>query len=216
MDRDRARERILQRVRAAAAARDRVAHPGDLQAAGVPCEPLLERFTERFTANGGEVVRFAAAGEAREWLAGFAAGFEAAAASPLLPAGLSAGLPQAPPEEAPLGISLALAAAAETGSLLLDSREGRLLQLLPPTHLIWVEARAVAATLAEALSALPPGLPAAIGLHSGPSRSADIGMVTVTGVHGPGRVIAAIVEEGARHRERPPRLAGRERNEKGA
>ena len=39
-------------------------------------------------------------------------------------------------------------------------------------------------------------LPSAIGLHSGPSKSADIGQVLVRGVHGPGRVIAVLVGRG--------------------
>ena len=42
----------------------------------------------------------------------------------------------------------------------------------------------------------PPSLPSAVGLHSGPSKSADIGQVLVKGVHGPGRVVAVIVGEG--------------------
>ncbi len=36
-------------------------------------------------------------------------------------------------------------------------------------------------------------LPSAIGLHSGPSKSADIGHVMVKGVHGPGRLIAVVL-----------------------
>ena len=39
---------------------------------------------------------------------------------------------------------------------------------------------------------LRAGLPAALGLHSGPSKSADIGGTVVTGVHGPGRCIAVL------------------------
>jgi len=38
-----------------------------------------------------------------------------------------------------------------------------------------------------------PALPTALGLHSGPSKSADIGQVLVRGVHGPGRVVAVII-----------------------
>ena len=38
-------------------------------------------------------------------------------------------------------------------------------------------------------------LPSAIGLHSGPSKSADIGQIMVKGVHGPGRVVAVVIEE---------------------
>jgi len=43
------------------------------------------------------------------------------------------------------------------------------------------------------LTELKGQLPSAIALHSGPSKSADIGQVMVRGVHGPGRLIAAII-----------------------
>jgi L-lactate dehydrogenase complex protein LldG len=104
-----------------------------------------------------------------------------------------AGLPAAPPANAALGVSAALLAAADTGTLILDSRDGRATQLLPPTHLVWIRESAIFESLAAALAELEHRLPAAVGLHSGPSRSADIGRVLVTGVHGPGRVIAGIV-----------------------
>jgi L-lactate dehydrogenase complex protein LldG len=38
-------------------------------------------------------------------------------------------------------------------------------------------------------------LPSAVGLHSGPSKSADIGHIMVKGVHGPGRLIAAVISD---------------------
>lgn len=37
-------------------------------------------------------------------------------------------------------------------------------------------------------------LPRALGLHSGPSKSADIGQVMVKGVHGPGRLVVVVLE----------------------
>ena len=45
----------------------------------------------------------------------------------------------------------------------------------------------------EALERCRARLPAALALHSGPSKSADIGRVLVSGVHGPGRIVAAIL-----------------------
>lgn len=87
----------------------------------------------------------------------------------------------------------ALGAVAETGSVIVGSAEGRRHQLLPPTHLAFIPQHRVFGTLAEALTELKGQLPSAIALHSGPSKSADIGQVMVRGVHGPGRLIAAII-----------------------
>jgi L-lactate dehydrogenase complex protein LldG len=53
---------------------------------------------------------------------------------------------------------------------------------------------AIHATFREALAAVRPDLPSAIGLHSGPSKSADIAQTLVTGVHGPGRLIVVVIE----------------------
>ncbi len=97
-----------------------------------------------------------------------------------------------PPEHAGVGISLAWGAVAETGSLILPSTGTRAVQLLPPVHIIWVPAGRVFARLEDALLELRAELPAGVGLHSGPSKSADIGQTVVTGVHGPGRCIAVL------------------------
>lgn len=75
----------------------------------------------------------------------------------------------------------------------LSSEDGRRVQLLPPVHLVLLERDRLYPTLLEALLALE-GLPSALGLHSGPSKSADIGQVMVKGVHGPGRLIVILLE----------------------
>ena len=72
------------------------------------------------------------------------------------------------------------------------ARDGRRAQLLPPVLVVLLDATTVHATLADALGAVRDELPAAIGLHSCPSKSADIGQVMVKGVHRPGRVIAVV------------------------
>ena len=74
----------------------------------------------------------------------------------------------------------------------MDARDGRRVQLLPPVHVVLVRAEDIHATLARALDALDGDLPSGLGLHSGPSKSADIGQVLVRGVHGPGRVVAVV------------------------
>ncbi|PZA08542.1 MULTISPECIES: LUD domain-containing protein [unclassified Meiothermus] len=187
------KERILARVRRALEHRPSPVLPDPLTLPGLSREEALALFTERLGGNGGEVVRLAGLEEAQSWLAEFVRAFSGAAVGSLLPAPLTPPLPALPPEEAPLGISWALGAVAETGSVIVGSAEGRRLQLLPPTHLVFLPQSKVFGTLAEALAELKGQLPSAIALHSGPSRSADIGQVMVRGVHGPGRLIAAII-----------------------
>ncbi|GMR13156.1 MAG: LUD domain-containing protein [Gemmatimonadota bacterium] len=186
------RDGILTRIRSALAGRQAVAHPG-VFVGSPPSGPAIEAFADRFRAAGGEVERFSNMDEAGDWLDGFEHAFEGVAAGADVPTELATHLPSRPAREAPLGVSMARYAAADTGSLVLDSHGGQLPQLLPPTHLVWVRADAVVATLGEAIEAARGDLPSALALHSGPSKSADIGRVIVTGVHGPGRVVVGIV-----------------------
>ena len=200
MSRD-VRERILSRVREANRDREPVSHPGLLPEAAEPPGPFgaagradpVGAFENRLRAAGGEVVRLVDEEAARRWLEKFAGGFESVSVCRGVPEALRPTLPAAPPAEAALGVSAAVGAAAQTGSLLLSSREGRRSQLLPPVHLVWVRAQDVCTTLGEALESCREDLPATLALHSGPSKSADIGQILVTGVHGPGRIIAAIL-----------------------
>lgn len=192
-----ARDRILARVREALAQRPHTPHPGTFE--GWRPRPLpdnaVEGFVEMFTRAGGEVQRAPDAAAAREWLHELGAGFTGTALGATLPAALDPGLPAAPPETAALGISMARAAVAETGSLVLDARDGRRTQLLPPVHVVLVRTSTVYRTLVEALAGMRADLPSALCLHSGPSKSADIGQILVKGVHGPGRVVALVLEE---------------------
>ena len=190
---DSARERILNRLRAATGSRPASAHPGPLITGGPDVTDPRARLIERLQAAGAEVVELEDESAVRTWLEEFTADFESAAIGAGVPDHLRPDLPSAPPEQAPLGVSLARVAVAQTGSLLLDSREGRRLQLLPPTHLVWVLPERIVPRLDEALAATAGDLPAALALHSGPSKSADIGMVTVQGVHGPGRLVAVLL-----------------------
>ena len=189
------REGILERVRQALQDRPRVPHPGVLDSASPDAPPPVQHFGDCFRAAGGEVRRFADADGARRWMLGFAARFPSASHGADVPAPLALPLAEAPPEEAAVGVSVARAAAAQSGSLVLSSRGGRRTQLLPPVHLVLVDAATVTATLGEALAACRDEGGSALALHSGPSKSADIGQVMVTGVHGPGRVIAVVLDE---------------------
>lgn len=188
------REQVFERVRRALRDRLRTPHPGELDTAAADAPAPVEHFAECFRAAGGEVHRFADAGGARRWLHDFAGAFASASHGVGVPADLALPLPDAPPREAAVGLSVARAAAAQSGSLVLSSRDGRRTQLLPPVHVVLVAAVTVAATLGEALAACRDDGGSALALHSGPSKSADIGQVMVTGVHGPGRVIALLLD----------------------
>jgi L-lactate dehydrogenase complex protein LldG len=184
-----ARTRILSRVKRALKDRPKAELPGPLHP--VPLPDPLELFLRRLEENGGEG-RLMRREEVRSFLEALAQGFSGAAWGRTLPPDLRPPLPELPPEEAPLGVSYALFAVAETGSVALSSEEGRKVHLLPPTHLVFVEADRVFGTLLEGLLSLE-ALPTALGLHSGPSKSADIGRVMVKGVHGPGRLLVAVL-----------------------
>ena len=199
MSRD-ARERILSRVREANQDREPVSHPGSLPEALEPPGPSgdasradpVGAFEHGLRSAGGEIVRLADEAAAQRWLEEFAREFESMSVCWGVPDTLHPALTVAPPSEAALGVSLAVGAAAQTGSLLLSSREGRRPQLLPPVHLVWVRARDVRTTLGEALQACREDLPATLALHSGPSKSADIEVTLAIGVHGPGRFIVIL------------------------
>lgn len=188
------RERILARVRAALDGRAPTEHPGVFLSWRPIAPPApVDGFRSMLEAAGGEVVRCASVADAATWLASFARDFPAATVGETVPAELRPPLPPAPPDTAPLGVSMARGAIAETGSLLMDARDGRRSQLLPPTHVVFVHARDVHPTFRDATLAVRADLPSAIGLHSGPSKSADIAHVMVKGVHGPGRLIAVVM-----------------------
>lgn len=190
------RDAVLARVREALSGRDRLPHPGEAPRRGdviPPNDSLADEFTARFEAAGGRVVRLANGGAAAAWARELASSFTTACQSPLLDPQLRLPLPHSDAESADLGVSVAIAAAAETGSLVLTSREGRRLQLLPPSHLVWIPTDRLDGSLEAALERARSDETAALALHSGPSKSADIGRIVVTGVHAPANVIAALV-----------------------
>ncbi len=117
--------------------------------------------------------------------------------APNLPAGLLEALRfggiqvrPAPRADLPAGLTGALGAIAESGSLVLAGGAGRPLtaSLLPPIHLAVLHVSQIVEGLPAALQL--PGLieaPSAV-LVTGPSRTADIEMTLTIGVHGPGEV----------------------------
>ena len=187
-----ARERILARVARATASRQRTPHPGAL--ATPAAHDAARLFRERFESQGGEIVERDATLQPGEWLTGFLRGLEpevaGVAVGPEVPTAMRPKLPEVAAAHAEAGISVAWAAVAESGSLILPSTGARAVQLLPPVHVVWVPEGRLYPRLEDALGELREGLPSAVGLHSGPSKSADIGRTVVTGVHGPGRCVA--------------------------
>ena len=184
-----ARDRILARVRTALKGVPEVALP-PVPVVEIP-DPL-ELFKTRLFAAGVKVAFLPDPAAARRWLEELLGEKARVWCSPHLPEALAC-KGGAAPEAAEAAVSWALAAAAETGSLLLPASEGRRGQLLAPLHVVLVEESLLYPALLEALKAVRGAGEAAIGLHSGPSKSADIGQIMVKGVHGPGELWVGVV-----------------------
>lgn len=98
------------------------------------------------------------------------------------------------------GLSMAQAGIAETGTLVLvaaDERH-RLCSLLPPRHIVLLPCSRLCASLGAALAALsaPDGRPRSptVTFVTGPSRTADIELELVIGVHGPRHLHVLLLE----------------------
>ena len=91
------------------------------------------------------------------------------------------------------GITRALGAVAETGSILLDDAgtSRRLAALTPWVHIAVVPRSSIFPFLADAVTHLPQD-PNLI-LVTGPSRTADVEGILIEGVHGPGQQWALLV-----------------------
>jgi L-lactate dehydrogenase complex protein LldG len=98
---------------------------------------------------------------------------------------------------AEVGISCPAYALADPGALVVLSSgcDERLISLLPPAHIAVVSADTVLSGLDELFAVVPD--PAAVSssmvLIGGPSRTGDIEMTLVQGVHGPGELSLVIV-----------------------
>lgn len=103
--------------------------------------------------------------------------------------------------ECDLGICSAQLGVAETGTLvfLSTSERHRLVSLVPPVHLAILRASDIVVSLGEALARAeetregsPPPL---VSLVTGPSRTADIELTLVVGVHGPRELQVVVLDD---------------------
>jgi L-lactate dehydrogenase complex protein LldG len=102
---------------------------------------------------------------------------------------------------ADLGVTGAVCGIAATGSVVVaaDRAGGRTTSLLPPVHVALVSMRSLLATPTDLWRQLPRhfpgGLPSQVVVITGPSRTSDIELVLVRGVHGPGQVWVGLLED---------------------
>ena len=98
------------------------------------------------------------------------------------------------------GLTGARLGIAETGTLALASTDerSRLTSLLPPLAIAILSRDQLVATLEDAMTALRPDAPEsnarAITFVTGPSRTADIEMTLVVGVHGPKELLVVVLD----------------------
>src|SRR5262245_24633441 len=179
-------------------------------------QDLVTAFSARAEALGVRVVRVATSEEATFWLENLRAELESpelaissevTSAAPELVAALDAAgvswrTPGDPSEarDAPLGVSHAKMAVAETGSVLLaeESLAARSVGMLSLAHVVVCRIGDLVPSIEEAASALKeiatrPGGGYAT-LVTGPSRTADIELSLTIGVQGPARVFVLFVD----------------------
>ena len=99
-----------------------------------------------------------------------------------------------------VGVTMAQAAIAETGTLVLESEKERhrLISLLPPVHVAIVRSGDICLTIGDALKQLrgrEEEMSRAITFITGPSRTADIELTLTVGVHGPKELYVIILDD---------------------
>jgi len=93
------------------------------------------------------------------------------------------------------GVTTAQWGIADTGTLVLESarERSRLLSLVPPIHVAVLSVRCICESLGDALARLSVASHA-ITFITGPSRTSDIELTLVVGVHGPQTVHVLLME----------------------
>ena len=97
---------------------------------------------------------------------------------------------------ADVGLSVATAALAETGTVVVatNSYTSRLTGLLPPIHVVLAPATHLSTDIFTWTALRPDILPSSVTLISGPSKTADIEQTMAVGVHGPGRFVVILYD----------------------
>jgi L-lactate utilization protein LutC len=98
--------------------------------------------------------------------------------------------------EADAGITDVWFAVAETGSLVIraSAEHGRAVSLVPPVHIAIVEREQMVPDLVDAMQRIAAeGAGTGTVFITGPSKTSDIEMTLVTGVHGPMEVVVLLV-----------------------
>ena len=203
---DAARHQILRSIRANLAA-----SAPSAPAAPVPRPPsqreqdadLVSRFTTQLEAVGAQwtLVRgeVEAARALRRILADAGAKRVAGSDAPLVARLLTERLVDLSRDElftCDAGVTTAQWGIAETGTLVLESvwERSRLASLVPPVHVAVLSTACIVASLGDALARLDV-TSHAITLITGPSRTSDIELTLVVGVHGPQMVHVLLLEE---------------------
>jgi L-lactate dehydrogenase complex protein LldG len=155
---------------------------------------LAEQFIAKFTAAGGKVVEGYEALDAMLAEQGLKRGY----ADPALGLygddyTLETELNRERIDEYEFAITLATAAIAETGSLVLTERDTstRLAALAPWVHIAVLERASIVADMPAAIAWF--GQDRATLFVTGPSKTADVEGILIQGVHGPGVQVCCLV-----------------------
>jgi L-lactate dehydrogenase complex protein LldG len=210
-----ARERILGALRTGLRGTTVPPLPDAVANAPIATAERADRFTAVLTKIGGRVDRVrglaAAAAHVRELLAAVGATRIALSDAPELTTFATAWpttarlLPHDAPRDdlltADAGVTFAQFGIAETGTLVLVSarEQNRLASLLPALHIAVLPCSRLVGTLGDAFAVLQgvDGAPIArsITFVTGPSRTADIELTLVVGVHGPKTLHVVLVDD---------------------
>jgi L-lactate dehydrogenase complex protein LldG len=204
------REDFLERVRAATGRNPKAPVTGPPEPPKASSPQSLETLAERFKLENervlGKVYIVRSLSEARDALVKTLEGAKSYIRSPhgILD---QVGLPQLTSnltlEKASLadvGVTGCEYAIAATGSIALSSGWGRLAALLPYRHVVVLRAAQIVPDVEDWYSKMAElarsgNLPGAWGMHTGPSKSADIEQTMALGVHGPGKVDVIVILE---------------------